>query len=77
VKSTKRAWRRHHRWRMVAHARRIAVFWLSGEDADNWARRNHNHLAACACCYCKNPRKWDGPTIQERRANQTGECEEP
>jgi hypothetical protein len=37
-------------------------------DQRNWALRHYDHLAACSCWMCGNPRKYRGePTIQERK----------
>lgn len=69
---SQRAFRRHHRERMIAHARRITRRWhnsyeqswngpLSQPDhtkADEVAVRYHNHLKVCsaACHGCGNRR---------------------
>jgi hypothetical protein len=74
MKDTKRAVRRHHRRRMIAYARRIYRSYLydwSDEEILERARRNHGHLKKCSCWMCGNRRRWFGPTIQERRMNQS------
>lgn len=74
MKNTKRAWRRHHRQRMIARALRSCK--LSGfefetwEEKWDWAKREHNHLQMCSCWMCGHRRRTYGPTIQERRQNQ-------
>lgn len=73
MKSTKRALRRHHRQRMIAHAKReFGASRYSGDPEglavmQEWAQRNHDHLACCSCWMCGNTRKWHGPPTQERR----------
>ncbi len=48
--------------RMKAKARRVYPH--------DPAARNANHLAACSCPICGNPRRHgDEPTLQERRAD--------
>lgn len=74
MKDTKRALRRHHRLRMIAHARRIYEICLydwSDEEILMRARCNHDHLQKCSCWLCGHRRRWFGPTIQERRRNQS------
>lgn len=65
----RRSVRRHHRERMIAHAQRSRA--ASVQDAAarlEWGRRNHNHLKACSCWMCGNPRKYENlPPVQERR----------
>ena len=84
MKPTKRALRRHHRQRMIQHALRSLL--LTGlikntEDPDGSGRRRwaifmHNHLAACACRMCRNPRKTLGErTPQEKRLNEAARYE--
>ena len=42
---------------------------------DDFARRLHDHLAACSCAMCGNPRKFSGErTRQERRAEDLFRC---
>lgn len=72
--AAKRSVRRHHRQRMIAHARRVyASMWLSGPDdvesMEARAVRNHGHLQNCSCSWgCGNRRASEGPTVQERRS---------
>jgi hypothetical protein len=72
MKNTKRAWRRHHRRRMIARARRVFFMGMRPSDPDmqDWALRNYDHLKKCSCWMCGHRRKWYGPTIQERRMSQ-------
>lgn len=71
MKDMKRALRRHHRRRMIAHAlRSYKAVSFSETDRRDWARRHYNHLQRCSCWMCGNRRKWLGPTVQERRWNQ-------
>lgn len=66
-KNTKRALRRHHLNRMKAKASKV-YWWHEPERAAKWA----NHLAACSCYMCGNPRKWwNESTMQERRFNDS------
>ena len=70
MKSNKRAWRRHHRARLIARARRTYVAPAGRDDPErllDWARRNWNNLASCSCWMCGQPRKHFGPPIQEQR----------
>jgi hypothetical protein len=80
---SKRALRRHHRARVVAHARIISRRWFSSweprqyeyvpgvgggyvrrpvdhSDADARAVKFADHLAACSCASCGNPRRHGG-----------------
>jgi hypothetical protein len=69
-RSSKRALRRHHRQRMIQRAQRKFAEWGQNEpEIQAWARRNHDHLKACSCPICGNPRKWEGllPTQQRRQ----------
>ena len=61
-KSKRRAIRRHHRGRMIRRARRVMPAYLR-----DWAIRKHDHLKSCSCYLCGNVRKWNGPTVKERR----------
>ena len=78
MKETKRALRRHHRQRMIAHARHVLYIGMRPSDPEmqEWARRNYNHLKKCSCWMCGNRRKWHGPTIQERRMGQSAADDE-
>ena len=73
MKSTRRAQRRHHRERLQARAESLFSAAHYKNDPEmlaamrEWARRNHDHLAACSCWMCGNIRKWHGPSLQERR----------
>lgn len=72
-KESKRAARRHHLSRMKAKARRVSKHWmseLSAQDTAHRAGRLANNLAICSCSGCGNQRKYEGPTLQERRHNQ-------
>ena len=73
MKDTKRALRRQQRQRMIARARIIGAFRFGLRPLDpealEWARRNHNHLACCACRMCNRRRFWWGPPAQEVREN--------
>ena len=74
MKDTKRALRRHHRRRMIAHARHVlsTIYGreYTAEELKRAARRYHDHLKMCSCYLCGNRRKWGGPTLQERRMQQ-------
>jgi hypothetical protein len=68
-----RSLRRHHRQRMIRRGLRLVAGSAMSEDAQQeWALRNHDHLAHCSCVSCMSPRKrrkgWRGLTLQERRA---------
>lgn len=65
----RRAWRRHHRGRMIAHARRVVgILGIGDVLGIDWSVKNHDHLKVCSCWMCCNPRKTEGrPSIQERR----------
>lgn len=72
MKDIKRALRRHHRQRMIAHAQRILYMGMrpSNPAMQDWALRNYDHLKKCSCWMCGHRRKWYGPTIQEHRMGQ-------
>ncbi len=64
---SKRAFRRHHRLRMVNHGR-THLDWFDAWDREHWSLWNHDHLARCSCWMCGNPRKYRGErTLQEIR----------
>ena len=53
--------RRHDAERMKAKARRLYPHDKTAKLA--------NHLAACSCYMCGNPRKYGARSLQERKAN--------
>lgn len=70
-----RAFRRHHRQRMINRAYRKASQW-QWEDPkwmEVYALKNHNNMAVCSCPMCCNPRHnpWlprkESLTMQEQR----------
>jgi len=71
-----RAYRRHHRQRMISRAYRKINIWDDWNDND-WKKwyvlQNHSHMAVCSCFMCGNPRhnSWaptkERLTIQERK----------
>lgn len=69
-----RSLRRHHRERMIARAKRIYRRANSrNRDSDEWietmSRKNHDHLTACSCEMCGNPRRhFNQLSVQERRS---------
>jgi hypothetical protein len=65
----KRALRRWLRQRCIVRALNSEVYAdMEAADRLHWALRHHDHLKACSCWMCGNPRKWHAkPTIQERR----------
>ncbi len=60
-----RAERRHHRRRLDARAKAIAESW---GKAQAWYRIRHNRQC-CSCASCGNRRRWEGPTLAERKHN--------
>jgi len=79
MKHSKRALRRHHRRRMIAHARRVIRIRqasvprrlaYSEEEMQLWALRRYDNLQGCSCVHCGHRRKWFGPPVQERRMVQ-------
>ena len=65
--ASKRALRRHHRNRMIEHGR-ATLIGLDPLDDYRRALLDHDHLAACSCSICGNPRKHRGErTLQEIR----------
>ena len=62
-----RAERRHHRHRMLSHAKHILKHgWkLERSMIDDKARKIANNAAVCSCSMCCNPRKHGELTIQE------------
>ena len=68
MKNTKRAFRRHHRRRMIARAMKLPNLWNTPkEDRLQWALRLYKNRQKCSCWMCGHRRKWHGQTIQERR----------
>lgn len=65
---SKRAQRRHSRWRMVQRALRTMRTWSSYPiDADS-PQRLADNLRICSCWCCSNrKRHMSGPTMRERR----------
>ena len=73
MKDTRRALRRHHRQRMIA--RTLRSFVCSGvapERRLQCALHWYNNRQRCSCYLCGNRRRWEGPTVQERRQLPTG-----
>jgi hypothetical protein len=69
MRSSKRALRRSQRQNKIKRALRTYVAAsLSNEERQDWAVRNYNHLKRCSCSMCGHRRKWEGLTVQERRA---------
>ncbi len=68
-KSAKRALRRHCAKCKQRRIYRRFADWKqeSGPELESWVRRNFNHIALCSCWMCGQRRKWEGPTMQERR----------
>ncbi len=60
MKPEKRSRRRGDLERMKARARRLYPHDSKARSAE--------HLAACSCWMCGNPRRWGEPTLQERKA---------
>ena len=48
MKSTQRAWRRHHAQRKFANAKRVFIGWKMENTPEflQWLRRNSDHLAS-------------------------------
>lgn len=68
---TLRARRRHDLLRMKSRAWRVAKYsWGRRDDWLHKAEKLANHIKSCSCWMCGNARKWNGPTIQERRYAQ-------
>ena len=64
----RRAERRAHRYRAIAHALRVArVFGIPSQQAESWAKHNANNLKMCSCWMCGHVRKWFGPSFREIR----------
>lgn len=62
MKPMSRALRRHHAQRMKTKAKAVTY---------NGDIKVADHLAACSCMLCGNPRKWYGTkTLQEIKADQ-------
>lgn len=69
MQNPSRAIRRHHKSRMKAKARKVYPRDSQAHLAD--------HLAACSCPTCGNPRRhFGGETVQERRAATVEELDE-
>lgn len=65
---SKRALRRHHRARMIAHAEKIQRRWWglhepTPEELRQAAVRLADNLAWCSCYSCGNPRRHFGFTV--------------
>lgn len=71
---TDRGERRAQKERNLNRWRRIMRRWFRGVPNETAARERSARLAAahgvlCSCWMCGNPRKTEGDTMQERRAN--------
>ena len=69
-----RAERRHHRHRMLKHAKHILKYGWQYERSliDDKARKIANNAAVCSCSMCGNQRKHFGAlTIQELKHKDT------
>jgi len=64
-----RALRRHHTERMKRRAKKIYPAIRDAHGNLIFEAQIHlaNHLAVCSCPACGNQRKYEGPTIQEKR----------
>jgi hypothetical protein len=72
MRSTKRALRRNHRQNKIKRVlQTYAASFLTGEEKQQWALRNYNNPKKCSCFMCGHQRKWNGLTMQERRALQS------
>ena len=68
MKNTRRALRRHHRWRMIARSMKLcALRGVSDEDCLQYALGLYQNRQKCSCWMCGHWRKWHGLTVQERR----------
>ena len=72
MKNTRRALRRYHRQRMIARTTSFTPIFLNEEERLQRALRRYKNRQKCSCYMCGHRRKWNGPTIQERRMNQRG-----
>lgn len=80
MKSKKRSERRYQRERAIQHARHIVRFCWGyraggghGREEEKmllWARKFAESLPTCSCIMCGMPRKFHGPTVQERRQEE-------
>ena len=61
----KRALRRHHKFRVRRKAKRVMQMLLDDHYSDEIAIKVAEHLAACSCWMCGNPRKWGERTRKE------------
>lgn len=68
----RRAERRHHAKRVKRRAVRVARTLYRADDGFRSEmierfQNNVDHLAACSCPMCGNPRKWFGERTQQER----------
>ncbi len=70
-KDKKRALRRYHNARMLERAKRMVLEWYWEPNPDpkivqDQARRRRDHMCACSCSGCGNPRNSDWSSRKER-----------
>ncbi len=66
-----RAYRRHHRQRMISRARIKYTEWNDDPEWIEWnVLRNHSHMAVCSCWMCGNPRRVGWGTTESRLTMQ-------
>lgn len=80
MKSMKRALRRHHVARAKAKTLRFLIevwrfnhqFGWTDEEIQRKVNKMHKNRAICSCHGCGNQRRYEGDSIQERRASESG-----
>jgi hypothetical protein len=78
----KRAVRRHHAERIVNKYKKFYNFtWRTDQDdereVERWAKATASRGSiGCGCWMCANPRKLEGPTMQERRFAESADQQE-
>lgn len=73
TKNRRRAYRRFMKSRMKQRARNIGKFSWGHSDEESLRRDEHfaDNLKNCSCWMCKNARKIEGPTVSEKRNEQS------
>lgn len=73
TKNRRRAYRRYMKLRMKQRARNIGKFSWGHSDEELLKRDEHlaDNLKNCSCWMCQNARKIEGPTVSEKRNEQS------
>jgi len=72
TKNRKRAWRRHMKMKMKRKARNIGKYiWKHSDEQCTKDQYLADNLKKCSCEMCCNLRSIEGPTLSEKRNEQS------